>query len=321
MGRAKRKGQRPTSAQKTSRKKGRWERFHDEHYRALLFIPFLLAVLSILSMGALYVQTGDFIHRGISLRGGTSFTFTTTEQVSIKEFESELSRQIPGEEFTVRQLEAGGDITGVIVETSLRGQDSGQVVDFVERKLGTQFNPGEYTVEEIGGTLGETFFADLLKTLAFAFFLMGIVVFYYFRTIVPSCAVIFAALFDILITVGIVNMLGMRLSSAGIAAFLMLLGYSIDTDILLTSRILKRQKGNSIFEAMVDAMKTGLTMSAAGLSATTVAYIVSESAVIKQIMLILMIGLAVDVMTTWVQNAGLLRWYLEHKENKGGKRK
>jgi len=33
--------------------------------------------------------------------------------------------------------------------------------------------------------------------------------------------------------------------------------------------------------------------------------------VIKQIMFILMVGLVFDVVYTWIQNAGILRWYME----------
>lgn len=300
-------------------RKGSWERFHDDNYKALLFIPFFLALLSIISIIILYSTTGHFIRPGISLRGGTSLTFTTNVKIDEAGFESELSGAFPGEEFAVRELETGGEVTGLIIETSLRGDSTSELVDLVGQHLGVSFRSEDYTVEEMGSTLGESFFADLLKTLTFAFLLMGIVVFYYFRSLVPSGSVIIAAIFDILITLGIINMLGVKVSSAGIAAFLMLLGYSIDTDILLTSRVLKRPVGVSIFAAMIDAMKTGLTMSAAGLSATTIAYFISESPVIKQIMLILIIGLVIDVLTTWIQNAGLLRWYLERKDAKEGR--
>lgn len=300
-------------------KKGSWERFHDEHYKTLLFIPFFLALLSIVSLIILYSTTGNFIRPGISLRGGTSLTFTTNVGIDETAFEAELSATFPGEEFAVRKLEAGGEVTGLIIETSLRGDSTPELVGLVGQRLGVSFTSEDYTVEEMGSTLGESFFADLLKTLSFAFLLMGIVVFYYFRSLVQSGAVIISAVFNMIITLSIINMLGVKVSSAGIAAFLMLLGYSIDTDILLTSRVLKRPVGTSIFAAVLDAMKTGLTMSAAGLSATTIAFFISESPVIKQIMLILILGLLMDLLITWIQSAGLLRWYLEHKETKEGR--
>jgi preprotein translocase subunit SecF len=45
-------------------------------------------------------------------------------------------------------------------------------------------------------------------------------------------------------TLVVVNLLGMKLSSAGIVSFLMLIGYSVDTDIMLTTRLLKSGEGS-----------------------------------------------------------------------------
>ena len=75
--------------------------------------------------------------------------------------------------------------------------------------------------------------------LAFAFLFMSITVFIIFRNLVPSLAVIAAALCDIIIAVGGMSLFGIPLSVATVGALLMLIGYSVDTDILLTTRVLK----------------------------------------------------------------------------------
>jgi preprotein translocase subunit SecF len=92
----------------------------------------------------------------------------------------------------------------------------------------------------------------------------------------------------------------------------MLVGYSIDTDILLSVRVLKRKEG-TILDRTIGAMKTGITMSVAALLAVLSAYFLSNSSVIREIMFILIIGLIGDIIFTWVQNAGILRWHLEKK--------
>jgi preprotein translocase subunit SecF len=56
-----------------------------------------------------------------------------------------------------------------------------------------------------------------------------------------------------------------------------------------------------------------MTMTLTTLVAVTVALIFAESEVFKQIMTILCIGLIVDMIYTWLQNAGLLLWYVEKK--------
>ena len=144
---------------------------------------------------------------------------------------------------------------------------------------------------------------------------MGLVVLITFRSLVPSFFVILAATSDILCTLAVVSLLGIKLTTAGVAAFLMLIGYSVDTDILLTTRVLKRKEG-SVFDRIISSMKTGMTMSLTSFTAALLAYFFTSSDIIKQIMIIIVIGLFFDMMNTWIQNTGILRWHLEKKAKK-----
>ena len=148
---------------------------------------------------------------------------------------------------------------------------------------------------------------------------MAIVVFIIFRTAIPSLAVILSAFADIIMTITVVDLFGMRLSLAGIIAFLMLIGYSVDTDILLTSRLLKRKEG-TVNEAIYGSFKTGMTMTLTSIAAvgTSLIIIYTISDVLRQIFTVVLIGLLFDIINTWLTNASILKWYVESK-NEGGK--
>jgi preprotein translocase subunit SecF len=137
----------------------------------------------------------------------------------------------------------------------------------------------------------------------------------YFIYSIPSFAVILSAFADILMTLILIDILGIKLSSAGIIAFLMLIGYSVDTDILLTTRMLKRS-GGTLNKRMLEAFKTGMTMTLTSLLAVCVAFFIvkSFSIVLSQIFLILSIGLFFDIFNTWITNASILKWYVEKEK-------
>ena len=145
---------------------------------------------------------------------------------------------------------------------------------------------------------------------------MGLVVMIYFRTFVPSMAIIIAAFSDMVFALAMSNLMGMRIGTAGIAAFLMLIGYSVDTDILLTVRVLKRKEG-TIMDRIYGAIKTGMTETMTAVVAVVVALIVTQSEVISQIMIILLFGLIADIFNTWIQNVGFLRMHVEKQAKKG----
>lgn len=146
-----------------------------------------------------------------------------------------------------------------------------------------------------------------------AYILGPVLIIIYTMNSIPSIAVILCAFSDITVTLAAVNLIGMRISTAGIAAFLMLIGYSVDTDILLTTRLLKRKEGTNI-DKIFGAFKTGIMMTLTTLAAVTLSLIFTGSDTIAQIMTIVLIGLVCDVIFTWLQNAGILLAYLEKKK-------
>lgn len=133
----------------------------------------------------------------------------------------------------------------------------------------------------------------------------------YVKYSIPSAAVIISAFADIIMTLALVDFLGMKISSAGIVAFLMLIGYSVDSDIMLTTRLLRRQGETN--KNLLGAFKTGITMTLTSIIAITVALIITQSfsEILKQILTILLIGLVFDIPNTWITNASILKWYLD----------
>jgi len=119
------------------------------------------------------------------------------------------------------------------------------------------------------------------------------------------------------------DVFGIVLSLGTVAALLMLIGYSVDTDILLTTRLLKRK--GELGDKIKDAMKTGMTMTLTTLAALTALFAVSSGSylvstftridIIRDISIVLIFGLIADIINTWMTNVGILKWYLE-KEGK-----
>jgi preprotein translocase subunit SecF len=291
---------------------------YEKKYRLLLIIPMLILFLAIAQIAYQIHTTGDFIKKDVSLKGGVTITIPYRGEVDILQLENDLSNQFPENDASARILKTAGVTAGVIVELDVDGNDKSNVnrlLGAIGSSLKIDMNNVDYGLEIIGSSLGSSFFRESLIALAIAFLFMGLVVLIYFRTLVPSLAIILAAISDIIVALAVVNLLGIRVGTAGIAAFLMLIGYSVDTDILLTVRVLKRKEG-SVMDRIISSMKTGMTMTITAIVAAIVAFSVTQSDVIKQIMLILLIGLFADIFFTWIQNVALLRMHVEKKERK-----
>jgi preprotein translocase subunit SecF len=285
-------------------------KFHNKYYKHLLLIPLILLLFSFAYLGYFYSQNQDFARKDISLTGGTSITiYSKIDSLQLKQ---ELSASL--ENLNTRELFdlISQEQKGIILETTTDSQTTRQVV---EDYLGYELTEENSSIEFTGSALSESFYKQLLIAIAIAFIFMACVVFILFRSFLPSLAVVLSAFADIVMTLALVNLLGMSLSSAGIVAFLMLIGYSVDTDILLTTRVLKRS-GASLNRRILGAFKTGITMTLTSLLAITLAFVVvrSFSVVLGQIFSILIIGLGFDILNTWITNVSILKWYKEKKD-------
>lgn len=282
------------------------EKFHDKNYKLLLLIPLTVLIFSLSYLAIFYFNTGDFVYKDISLTGGTSVTIY--ENIDSEKLKLDLSDELG--EINTREVYdlLTREKRAVIIETKAGGDE---VKEILEDYLGFKLTEKNSSFEFTGSALGENFYKQLVIAIFFAFLFMGLVVFIIFRKVVPSVAVIISAFADIVMTLALIDIFGIKMSSAGIVAFLMLIGYSVDTDILLTNRILRSHQG-TLNEKIFGAFKTGITMTLTSLLAVLIALIVSMSfsVVLTQIFTVLAIGLGFDIFNTWITNVSLLKWYV-----------
>lgn len=262
-------------------------------------------LLSLVYMGIFYSQNGDFFHKDISLTGGTSVTINS--KIDSIDLRNAISDKL--EDVNIRKISdlITKEEIAAIVETR---SDESLTRQVLEDYLGYELTNENSSFEFTGSTLSGNFYTQLLISLLIAFILMSVVVFIQFRSFVPSIAVIFSAFADILMTLVLINILGIEISGAGIVALLMLIGYSVDTDILLTNKVLRRH-GKSVNSKIFDSFKTGITMTSTSFFAVLLAFIIvgSFSSILYQIFLIMTIGLCFDVLNTWLTNVSIIKWY------------
>jgi preprotein translocase subunit SecF len=292
------------------RKKNRLLLFYEHKYKKSMWFTIILLIISIIIIGVHTAATGEFIPRGVSLKGGATITVPYDEPIDTDELQAYLRGEFPQASISVRAMTSAGEKIGFIVDSS--DVDPEEILKAIQSKVGAI---EKFSLETMGSALGQAFFKQTLIAILIAFVLMSIVVFFSFKTFVPSFAVILSAVSDMVMTIAVIDLFGIRIETAGIAALLMIIGYSVDTDVLLTTRVLKRE-GGTVFDRVIGAMKTGLTMTLTSIAAVTIALIFTQSETLKQIMLILLIGLIFDLLNTWIQNVGILRMYMERKSRK-----
>jgi preprotein translocase subunit SecF len=269
--------------------------------RQLAAIPLAVLAAALLVIAATVVMTGLPVDPGIDFTGGTELRIAVdapSDQAAREQIRSAFSatpesiQSVPSDGTYVVTFQAQNAETNQLEQ---QARDAGfdiRSIDAVSASFG-----GETQVLALGGV-------------AVAFAGMSILVFLMFRTFVPSVAVVVSAFSDIVIPVALMNLLGIELTLGTVAALLMIIGYSVDSDILLNNHILRRS--GDFYESTYRAMRTGVTMTLTSLAAMAVMAVTASIfgiQLLASIGLILVMGLAADLMNTYMLNLSLLRWY------------
>ena len=265
--------------------------------KQLMAIPLVLLALSLVFIALNMATTGMPVTPGLDFSGGTAVTIRTTD--------THEQLQTVFADYPLVEISDMNDAKFIKFGTMDDAKSK------VLSALVTRNYP-DASISQISETFGKALQYQAFIALIFSFIGMAIVVFVTFRTFVPSIAVVLSAFADIVMTAATMNLFGINLSLGTTAALLMLIGYSVDSDILLTTRVLKRQ--GKLQDKLAGAFHTGIIMTTTTFAAIMALFIVSwlgSIQIIMEISAVLLIGLVFDVMNTWLTNAAILKWHVQ----------
>lgn len=181
--------------------------------------------------------------------------------------------------------------------------------------LSTEFAGAELEILPKGSVITSIFKEQAWKALVGAFIAMAAVLFFTFRHSVAVGVMILCVAFDALGALGGMAILQVPLSFGSIAGILMIIGYSVDTDILLSNHMLKRIGGNAR-ERAADAMKTGLMTAGTTITALVVINLLTNAPLLYELSAALIFGVLVDLINTWFLNVGVLSRHIERRQRR-----
>ncbi len=289
--------------------------YYFKHYKKIMLIPLIIILTNILLLISVKYSTGSFFAKDMSLKGGYTVSVEASQVIDVNELTARVKASLNLEQVEIKLLT--DPITHDIYGYDLSSPET------INSTIILQFFKSEYNLEIPitkvsegfqSPVLAESFYSQAVIALILAFLLMGCVVFYYFRNIAPSLSIITSTVADIICILGFSNIIGLKLGTASIGAILMIIGYSTDSDILLSTNVIKRKDG-ALKDRMLKALKTELTMGIAAVSVFGLMFFLSSASLIKEMAVILLMGLIFDFVNTWGLTAGLQRIILEKRRN------
>ena len=270
-------------------------------------------------------QGNRALNFSLEFLGGTSTTVSFEKDYSLSELDNEVKpviMEVTGDANVSMQKVVGS--SEVIIKTrTLNVDERQQLTD----KLHDKFNVDskKVTTENISATVGAEMRRDAILAVIIAVILMLLYIVIRFRDVRFASAAVLALIHDVLVTLAAYAVLRISVGNSFIAVMLTILGYSINSTIVIFDRIReklptmgKNQSLRSLVNASVNqTLSRSIYTNLTTLASILVLYIVGVAS-IKEFTLPMMVGIVAGTFSS-VCITGALWYFLRTRVGKGAK--
>ena len=235
------------------------------------FIASCISALLIL-VGTVSLITNGGPKLSIDFKGGTLVAVNFTEPVDINKIRSSLSSvSIDGQnfDFSKEEIKHFGDESNIAIRIASIENEPPRFANRVSESLASIYPdllPSEksdfiLSIDKVGPKVGAELSSDAVLAILYAlgFILIYISIRFELKYAIGAIA---ALTHDVLITLGVFSILGYEISLAVIAAFLTIVGYSLNDTIVIFDRVrenVKSLKGSSMESVINQSINDSLS--------------------------------------------------------------
>ncbi|RMF66313.1 MAG: protein translocase subunit SecF [Calditrichaeota bacterium] len=277
------------------------------------------ATLILLGLISIFLLRG--IHYGIDFLGGTSIELEFQKPVAIAEVRKAVSLAGWGN----AEIKSFGAPNEILVR--VQEQEAGtEISDAIKAKISESIPDNPYTVqlvEKVGPKIGAELRRAAVWAILIALFFILLYISWRFEFIFAVGAIV-ALFHDVLITLGVFSFLRLEITLAIIAAFLTIVGYSLNDTIVVFDRIrenlkiLRREKYENIINISInESLSRTIVTSLTTMLVVVVLYFFGGE-VIRNFAFALIVGVVVGTYSSiFIASPILVEWEKKRELKKG----
>lgn len=276
------------------------------------------AALIIISIVALLTKGLNY---GIDFTGGTEIQVAFSETVQTDEVRSAIS-PLGLADAVIQNIGEAGD-NEFLIRTPVEGDSGDETAKQMEAALKDTFGAEKVEIRRVD-MVGAAVSQDLKQKGFLALFYagIGILIYVWFRFALRySVSAVLALVHDVVITLGAFSLTGREISLPVIAAFLTIIGYSLNDTIVIFDRIrenLKKASGSfdvlSLLNSSISQTLSRTIITSATALFVIVALFIFGGSVINDFAFAIMVGLIVGTYSSIFIASPILLFFRQEKE-------
>lgn len=192
---------------------------------------FISSVIILLGISSLIIKKGPNL--SIDFVGGTVIQVATSKEININELRNLVSK-------TILKKSEVTEITGLNInqqfriKTNLKIENTTEISNAILKSL-SNYTPEVRAIESVGPKVGKELQFQAMYAIGLALLMLMIYIGFRFD-IFYSLGSVVAIVHDVLITLGIFSLLNLEIDLSIVAAFLTIVGYSLNDTIVIFDR-------------------------------------------------------------------------------------
>ena len=281
--------------------------------KAKFLVP--LSLCLVLISAVLLLPSVRGLKMGIDFTGGTEFTVKFAERVDSAAIRNVLGAVNAGQrDLRTSKIQSVGPNTYTITTQLLNVETDQEVINKIEAALKAAFPKVEVNRELIGQQISKELAQKGLLAILIAMGAMLVYISWRFR-FRYAVAAILELVHDVTIALGVFALFGLEFNLETIAAFLTLVGYSLNDTIVVFDRIrenLKLEQKRPLFDTINLSINQSLTRTI-NTSATTLLPIVVllflGGSVLRGFSVAMLVGIIAGTYSSWYIGTPILYWW------------
>lgn len=276
-------------------------------------------ILILIGIGSLIINRGP--NYGIDFLGGTSIELKFEKPVSVGEIRDAVSRVGYGN----AEIKRFGAANEVLIR--VEEQEVGtEISDAIKAEISKSFPDNPYIVqmvEKVGPKIGAELRSAAVWAILIALFFILLYISWRFEFIFAVGAIV-ALFHDVLITLGVFSVLKLEITLAIIAAFLTIVGYSLNDTIVVFDRIrenlkvLRRESYDRIINTSINQTLSRTILTSGTTMLVVIVLYLFGGEVINDFAFALIIGVAIGTYSSiFIASPILAEWEKKRELKKG----
>jgi len=280
--------------------------FIENNYKKFLMISMVIFVIFVGTILFNYFKYGYIINKSITISGGYVTLINNNYHITNPEIQNTLNQM----NITDYVLYSTPNI--IYIESGKQINET-LLINLLNQDYNISLLSTDISIQQYSSLVGNLIFNQFLFFVILAMILTAFVIFIAFRVSKITLNIISTILFDIVGLLAILSITKYPIGANGFIGMLMILGFAIDNNVVLSTNIVK-EKEKPFIERVRMSFRVGMLMEIIALYTLLLLYFIVPEPSVDEFAFVLSVAIILDLLYYLIGNIPLYKYFEAKKE-------